>query len=68
MMKDILSLPSADIPVTFPHTMSAGGGALKIKHTHPTYDDRSQRMDRLREMKKICRSLARPKQQEKRVS
>ena len=68
MMKDILSLSSADIPVTFPHTMSAGGGALKIKHTHPTYDDHAQRLERLREMKKLCRTLSRPEQKEKRVS
>ncbi len=63
-----LPMPSADIPVVLPHKLALGGGELKIKHTHPTYDDHEQRLERLREMKKLCLTLARPGQREKRVS
>jgi hypothetical protein len=34
--------------------MLAGGLSMKITHTHPTYTDQQERLQRLQDTKKVC--------------
>lgn len=36
------------------HIVSGGGMSVNIKHQHPTYQTEKERLDRLRELRKVC--------------
>lgn len=51
------------------HRLSQGGMPMKIKHTHPEYADEAERLERLKELKKVCLSkLAAAKKDIKRTA
>ena len=54
--------------VIYPHMLQAGGAAMKVKHTHPSYSDHTERMERLKDLKQNCRVLVQTERKEKRVS
>ena len=54
--------------ITFPHIFQAEGTSMKVKHTHPTYADYDQRMERLRDLNQSCRALLQKERKGKRVS
>ena len=58
----------AETSVIYPHMLQAGGAAMKVKHTHPSYSDHAERMERLKNLKQSCRALVQPERKEKRVS
>ena len=41
---------------------------MKVKHTHPSYSDHAERMERLKDLKQSCRALLQTERKEKRVS
>lgn len=49
-------------PIYFPqvssprrlHSLSPGGMDMKVKHTHPQYQSDKERLDRLKEMRRLC--------------
>ena len=41
---------------------------MKVKHTHPSYSDHTERMERLKDLKQSCRVLVQTERREKRVS
>ncbi len=44
------------------HSLSSGGMDMKVKHTHPQYQNSKERLARLKELKKTCTAtLARPR-------
>lgn len=59
---------SKETSVTFPHMLQPGGAAMKVKHTHPSYSDHTERMERLKDLKQSCRVLVQTERREKRVS
>ena len=36
------------------HKLSGGGMPMKITHQHPTYTNEKERLERLRDLKKLC--------------
>lgn len=36
------------------HSLPQGGMSMKIKHTHPTYTNEQERLDRLQDLKRFC--------------
>ena len=38
------------------HSLDRGGSAMEVKHTHPKYDTESQRLDKLKETRAVCRA------------
>ena len=51
------------------HRLSRGGMPMKIKHTHPEYSGEAERVERLKELKKMCISrLAATKKDAKRTA
>lgn len=64
----MISIPSGDIALAFPHSIPVGGNRMNVKHTHPTYTDSEQRMERLRDLKKTCVGLVHEQRKKKQVA
>lgn len=57
--KFIPFLESRTFPSAACHRMLQGGIAMKVKHTHPTYDTPEQRQQAILDIKKICTAALR---------
>lgn len=61
----IRTRPNYPLQVSSPrrlHSLSPGGMDMKIKHTHPQYQSDKERLDRLKEMRRLCISaLSKPR-------
>lgn len=44
-------------PAPVPHRLSAGGGAVEIKHTHPEHGSEQERLERLQDIRRTCAAL-----------
>ncbi len=50
----MISMSVGNLTPAFPHRSPVGESRMNITHTHPTYADSAQRMDKLRDLKKTC--------------
>lgn len=54
MAEDILSLsPEVCVPLSA-HSVHQGGMPMTITHQHPSYVSEEERLERLRQLKRVC--------------
>lgn len=58
--------PSDESSAKQVHSFDLGGKAMKVIHTHPAIPD-DERLERLKDIKKICAKQIKPKAPEKRA-
>lgn len=51
---NVIIFPGAVSSAEEKHSLPRGGPPMKIKHTHPEYQDEKERMEKLQELKKAC--------------